>query len=704
MPPTPTPLDGNPKEKTLQYLTGIMSNPYGWTPNEKKGPVIIGLYGLPGCGKTFLLNTLSRELGSDNFKYYEGSKVIESLVPGGLDEFRGLPKEEKVRYRESAISIIQKECAESRKAGIVTGHFMFWEEGKTEDLVYTARDLEIYTHILYLDVNPELMHDRRQNDDTRTRPASSVSHLELWQEAERAQLRALCRQNAILFSLLSNQDKLVDRAKKQIRNFASYDERSNCQQIDTLLSDITIRCSGTILVFDADRTLAPEDAGHIFWSINNKVEKGFADDPLKDLFGGPLGYSSTAFRQATLLYEEVADDHEFDRVCDHVAGDIKMHPEIVSFLRLVKEQKHVDAVVVTCGLGRVWEKVLRAEGLFDAIPVIGGGRIDAVNVTPLTKRYIVESFKAVGKYVVAFGDSPMDMPMLSQAHLAVVIVGEKKYRSETMDDILRDAVLGGSRVGLKFDHRSLRQLLLPSRSSPRLPNHLVPIVKLQGRDFLYSVLRHRKGPDVQSQIIHATDEPATKFLARPMRDARVSGPSLRKAHHNVGKYLAVQFLTQVLGLEVVRIPHVQGKLTDGHYLRWEDKTAIVALMRGGEPMASGVNSALPRAMLIHAKDPVDVTMNHLKEKRVVVLVDSVVNTGKSVVEFIRHIRSISTDVLIVVVAGVVQNQCTVEGELADILSHDYRLFLVALRLSQNKYKGSGMTDTGNRLFNTPTLL
>ena len=36
-------------------------------------PVIIGIYGVPGCGKSYLLNELKQELREESFTFYEGS-------------------------------------------------------------------------------------------------------------------------------------------------------------------------------------------------------------------------------------------------------------------------------------------------------------------------------------------------------------------------------------------------------------------------------------------------------------------------------------------------------------------------------------------------------------------------------------------------------------------------------------------------------
>jgi adenylylsulfate kinase-like enzyme len=48
---------------------------------------IVGLYGISGSGKSFLLNQLKQELNHERFLFYEGSEAIADLVPGGLEAF-----------------------------------------------------------------------------------------------------------------------------------------------------------------------------------------------------------------------------------------------------------------------------------------------------------------------------------------------------------------------------------------------------------------------------------------------------------------------------------------------------------------------------------------------------------------------------------------------------------------------------------------
>lgn len=122
-------------------------------------------------------------------------------------------------------------------------------------------------------------------------------------------------------------------------------------------------------------------------------------------------------------------------------------------------------------------------------------------------------------------------------------------------------------------------------------------------------------------------------------------------------------------------------------------------MRAGEPMALGVSDAMPSAMFLHAKDPADLKPKHVNRQHTVVLVDSVINTGKTTLEFLDRIRALHATIRIVIVVGVVQEKFAADKKLEGYAN----VRLVALRMSENQYKGVGMTDTGHRLFNTTQL-
>lgn len=78
--------------------------------------VVVGLYGVPGSGKPYLLNQLEQRLGKTDSTFYEGSKMIATVVPGGLEAFHRMEEQEKAQWRRHAIDAIGKSCAVQRKS------------------------------------------------------------------------------------------------------------------------------------------------------------------------------------------------------------------------------------------------------------------------------------------------------------------------------------------------------------------------------------------------------------------------------------------------------------------------------------------------------------------------------------------------------------------------------------------------------------
>ena len=123
-------------------------------------------------------------------------------------------------------------------------------------------------------------------------------------------------------------------------------------------------------------------------------------------------------------------------------------------------------------------------------------------------------------------------------------------------------------------------------------------------------------------------------------------------------------------------------------------------------MSRGVFECFPSAKLIHYHNEEESNC-HLSKALLsksiseVIVVDSVVNEGKSVRNMIRHIQQL-----------IANNSSTVPPRIyvfAAVIQKDASLMLpiefphvrfLALRVSDNKYKGHGIIDTGNRLFET----
>ncbi|KAH6640053.1 uracil phosphoribosyltransferase-domain-containing protein [Truncatella angustata] len=663
----------------------------------KDKPTIIGLYGVSGSGKTHLLNQLS-------------SAIIGELVPGGLDSFKKADVQEQLYWRELAIRTISDKCSTSGSVGIVAGHFMFWsgDETMAPEHVCTEADLNTYTHILYLEVPADVVAKRRRADEHRCRPEISPENLQRWQDAEIDGLRYVCHNRGILFHVLHVDESALGPKVLQLCKIFQLTEVDYRTKINDGIDEMVFEHDDleTMLVLDADKTLAEVDTGVLFWQ---RVQKNMLPQAngklytLQRLFGGPLGYSLNAFLQTALLHEEIDSERKFETLCEDVASGVTMYREFVSMLEAVVAHKHVGIIVLTCGLQLVWEKILRKAGLLGRVKVIGNGRIDHdCLVTPDLKATAVRRLRNHHHISVwAFGDSPLDLPMLKEADQAIVVVGDEYSRSKSMETALANAIgVNGFKA---------RQTLLPHTGEPRLDQVKLPVVQLSDQDLLDNIVGRRFSDRLGAMpgklhVFEATEKDAAKLLMTPTRDAQLAGPLLREAHRRVGWYLAVDLLTSVIGLEDYLVPHVQGHQTNGFRLCAESRTIIVALMRGGEPMALGVNDAFPLASFLHAHRPGDLKLQHLVGHDNVILVDSVVNSGKTLVDFVQHVRSLAVNTCIVIVSGVVQAGAIAIGNpVRDALVREGDVSLVALRVSENKFTGRGTTDTGNRLFNTTQL-
>jgi uracil phosphoribosyltransferase/adenylate kinase/phosphoserine phosphatase len=691
-------------------------------------PTVIGIYGLPGSGKSKLSTVLEQTLNhdADRFEFFEGSEMIKEFLPEGVDlnSFKSLSADQKLRIRESAINEVVKACRVLQKPGVVTGHFIFWDgEGEVSKPVMNDADKQAFTHILYLDVKAEEVFRRREEDnrtDSRTRTVMGVEKLEKWQEREMSGLRGLCRDNEILFTTVHDHYQ----ATELIKNFVRFNSKNNEESVaEELEKSVKAQAFGhnsreieesdggesalitlmknmmetskikTMLVIDADKTLAPEGASKLFWEELRRLKRDITEEPLTWNFSGPRKYSYTSFRQAGLLYDRV-DDADFAQVRSEVVSIIKIRPEFKQLLSMIADSESVGVVVATCGIGSIWKQVLQRDVPNSNITVIGRNEfIDWYVATPETKANLVTRLRDDhGLYVCAIGDSHVDIDMLTRADWSFVVVGPETGRSASVEPELLKA--------FKENGLRARQILFPPHSAPRLTDKELPKADFNAESFLKELEKPHG-----LHFVHATDSPAAKLLATDSRNVDIHGLDLQRAHRKIGWYLATQYVSEMVGVEAYDMTSVQNKTTDGHRLRDESKTCIVPLMRGGEPMARGVWEALPYAMFLHAKEATDVQAKHLEGKWAVILVDAVINSGESIVKFVRHIReNLSRQIRIVVVAGVVQKGAVAEsGMLQKDLAGMGDVSLVALRVSSNSYPGKGGTDTGHRLFNSTHL-
>ncbi|KIV89996.1 hypothetical protein PV10_07346 [Exophiala mesophila] len=675
----------------------------------KENPVIIGLYGLPGSGKSTLLKQLSLGTAAKlkSIVFLEGSDLIRAVVPSGRTKFRQLFNNKKEYFRELAIETARKICVDEGKIVVVTGNYMFWDEKKSGgERTWTKADGKTFSHILYLDVPAEEIAQRRLNDTTCVRPKITTPELSSWQETEKAELRSLCKDDGILFSVLPFSSNMEEVITPFLEDFGLLTEKQNLQFLYELLEEQVNKIpepapDWMVIATDTDGTLTPQDTGKMMWkdpSLQTTCPPRPGDVMINEVFSGPMGHSYKAFRQAALIYGEAFDDKDYDACCKQVASEVELYPAILPLIKWTDSSEQATILVITCGQEKVWKQVLQNQAPGCKVVVMGSGRgSNALVITPEIKASLVSYIQEVGRFeVLAFGNSPLDMPMMKVADEAFIIVGDKETRSKSMDDVLAKAITE--------DGFWANQVLMTPNATPRLDTTEFPTCDIADQEFRDEIMSRPK-----TNVVHyARDHKAKLLLMTRTRDAGISGPALREAHRQLGYFVAIDCVADVIGLEEYDITHVQGHTVPGYRLKNESSTIIAAIMRSGEPMAFGVNDAFPSAMFLHVKTPEDIQAGHIQGKKAIILVDSVINTGKTVTGFLERVYALDKELnlgrqfRIFVVTGVLFIDAIPTFRKIREASRSHTT-VAALRISHNSFTGKGSTDTGNRLFNTTHL-
>jgi uracil phosphoribosyltransferase len=194
------------------------------------------------------------------------------------------------------------------------------------------------------------------------------------------------------------------------------------------------------------------------------------------------------------------------------------------------------------------------------------------------------------------------------------------------------------------------------------------------------------------QIYHFTNKNAVQLLATQSRRADINSFDLCKIHFEMGKYLAYQILDE---FELVEneIHHVQG-IKKGVELLDKNNIVIISLLRAGLYAAEGVRSVFTDSMFILESNDIEkISEKYDFQNKIIIIVDAVVNTGKSMLKIIEKLQKKSCK-KIMIATLILQKEALILFESYQTIS------FYALRISENKYVGKGGTDTGNRLFNT----
>lgn len=174
-------------------------------------------------------------------------------------------------------------------------------------------------------------------------------------------------------------------------------------------------------------------------------------------------------------------------------------------------------------------------------------------------------------------------------------------------------------------------------------------------------------------------------LINQTRTCDTTASMLTSIHYQFGILLG----REILGMQpsiykTKQLSH--NKLQDLPYYD-ESGFVIIGILRAGLYIAEGIRKVFPNAQYFLVKTPQELESIVFKK---VIIADSVINTGKTLRDFLAIIQAeeyyIATSVIY-------------EASIKEIFKQYPSVHIFSIRSSTNSYVGQGSNDTGNRLFN-----
>ncbi len=291
-------------------------------------------------------------------------------------------------------------------------------------------------------------------------------------------------------------------------------------------------------------------------------------------------------------------------------------------------------------------------------------QIDSITLNP----QVYKKIKEKNYFVLSSGISVL-WEMLSKKHNLTNIIADPFISADTKYFVVKQLKATGYNVIAYGDSKNDLYMLqaadegylcIAERISRSLHN-----ANTQGLKLLYNK-QHVIFTDYYSDDVE-------NDIAICKSNSGINGNRLAQAHLNLGKKIG-QKLVEI-------IPH--------------HNTAVLVLERGGRFFGDGLYLAFGGKLY-----PVNPSKEQLPNilESIVVIVDSVINTGKSLLKIISQLQEANPNIEIVIAANVIQ-------EKALHLFDNYKLF--AIRTSANSFKGQNQAtqigntgpDTAERLFN-----
>ncbi|MDE7247580.1 MAG: hypothetical protein K2N43_06805 [Lachnospiraceae bacterium] len=346
----------------------------------------IGLYGLPGAGKTTILSRI------DFAQVFAVSQLLHEMDPSFSYRSKG---EKDAARRQLALALREKDDF------LMDGHYAFGDK-----MVFTEEDGALYDVFLYLYINPDILAARMEHSEKNRR---YLAHdIAGWQRMELEGLRAYCHRHNKDFYVLDNPPgNTFDDVTEPVAFIRAIWEGYSCVQFARACVDMILATDNgtTVILTDGDRTLTEEDSSSTVFQYTTHI------------FDGNFYTGYQTWRQKK----------------DFCAVDIPSETTLpVHFSGAVLDRLSRPAYILTSGHPEIWIQLARQLGF----PCFSGSAMSAD-----AKFFITKFLQDEGKKVLAYGDSMNDYYMLRQADQGYLV----QRRDGNISCSLNGRDLGGIR-------------------------------------------------------------------------------------------------------------------------------------------------------------------------------------------------------------------------------------------------------------------
>ena len=362
----------------------------------------IGIYGISCTGKTTLAKQMEK-LNPYQYKFMDGSSVINDVCEGGLAAFKKLPAEHKYQCRKAAIRYLEQLQKKEQKHLIIAGHYSFFSNDNFE-IAWTDADENFYTDIIIINDDIDTVYQRCINLGKKY----SKTDLKKWNHFENSKLANLQKE---IYRVKSN--KVIDRAFEILEEM---NKRIILDDTRRLIPD----SYDTFLLFDADGTIIANDSARFM----QKYLQDAGPEKIKQIFKQYPQYEFKAFWEVANHYSKNNDISTFKTAYKNAAKEIKIRDEFLKLLSL----PDVNKIIVSAGFSELWKYLLKKYNINDVSVISGNTLYDKYLIGDKEKGYIVDLLRTHNKKVISFGDGLVDRYMLEKSDMAFLIINDK-FRS-----------------------------------------------------------------------------------------------------------------------------------------------------------------------------------------------------------------------------------------------------------------------------------